>query len=242
MFEVVTTFNQDKHGYFSDKMLQTFDLYWKKSINLFAYIQNPKKSYNVGKNIKIIDFENISEKFNFFKFNYNHKELSAKIKSYKFEAIRFAHKIYALKHHIEICKSNYLIWLDSDVISFKNIDEKFLSKLTDENIYFSYLGRKYINFHSEAGFMIFNTKHKYHNEFWQLMSEMYDDGKLFDEKEWHDSYIFDVVRSKLEKKNMKTLDISTFGLNKGKDPLEVLDNSVLGEFMKHLKGNRKQFL
>ena len=28
---------------------------------------------------------------------------------------------------------------------------------------------------------------------------MYSGGKLFDEKEWHDSYIFDQVRRKIEK-------------------------------------------
>ena len=32
---------------------------------------------------------------------------------------------------------------------------------------------------------------------------MYDQGKLFDQNEWHDSYIFDVVRLELEKKSLK---------------------------------------
>ncbi len=32
--------------------------------------------------------------------------------------------------------------------------------------YLTFLGREHINFHSEAGFMIFNTKNKFHKIFW----------------------------------------------------------------------------
>jgi hypothetical protein len=68
---------------------------------------------------------------------------------------------------------------------------------------------------------------------------MYDQGKLFDQNEWHDSYIFDVVRLELEKNLLKNINISLMGLNKSNDQLNVFDNSVLGQFMKHFKGNRK---
>jgi hypothetical protein len=69
--------------------------------------------------------------------------------------------------------------------------------------------------------------------------EMYDQGKLFDQNEWHDSYIFDVVRLELEKKSLKNINISLMGLSKTQDQLNVFDNSVLGEFMNHFKGSRK---
>ena len=239
MFEVVTTFHQEKHGYFADNMLKTFEQYWPKSINIFAYVENKKQTYRYNKNIIIKDFDDISSNFKLFEFNYKSKEANTINKSYKFQAIRFAHKIFAILAHLNQCKSEFLIWLDSDVISVNKLSEKFLSQFTGPDIYFSYLGRDYINFHSEAGFMIFNTKNSFHNIFWDEMREMYINGKLFNEKEWHDSYIFDVVRKKLEIKNMKSLDISSFGLKKGSDPLEVLDNSELGKYLRHLKGKRK---
>ena len=71
------------------------------------------------------------------------------------------------------------------------------------------------------------------------MSDMYDNGQLFNEKEWHDSYIFDVVRLNLEKKNCKNFNISKLGLKSSTDILNVFDNSVLGKYMIHFKGNRK---
>ena len=71
---------------------------------------------------------------------------------------------------------------------------------------------------------------------------MYSGGKLFDE-EWHDSYIFDQVRKKIEKKyNVHNLDITQLGLVdiEIKNDEHVFVTSVLGEYMDHKKGNRKK--
>ena len=70
---------------------------------------------------------------------------------------------------------------------------------------------------------------------------MYDNGKLFDEKEWHDSYIFDVVRKNLEiSANIQNINITDMGLVDIKSEDHVFVASVLGKFMDHKKGNRKQ--
>jgi hypothetical protein len=41
---------------------------------------------------------------------------------YKYSAIKFAHKIYAIEKQLEKNVSEYLIWLDSDVITLKKMD------------------------------------------------------------------------------------------------------------------------
>ena len=74
------------------------------------------------------------------------------------------------------------------------------------------------------------------------MIDMYSGGRLFKEKEWHDSYIFDQVRKKLEKKNnIKNFNICNLGLidiEEGNNE-HVFVTSVLGKYMDHKKGNRK---
>ena len=73
--------------------------------------------------------------------------------------------------------------------------------------------------------------------------DMYSGGKLFDEKEWHDSYIFDQVRKKIESKyNVNNFDISQLGLVdiETKNDEHVFVTSVLGKYMDHKKGNRKE--
>ena len=95
--------------------------------------------------------------------------------------------------------------------------------------------------YSECGFLIFNTEHFIHSKFWVDMMLMYDEGKLFQEKEWHDSYIFDVVRKNLEiSASIKNINISDMGLVDIRSEDHVFVSSVLGKFMDHKKGNRKQ--
>ena len=96
--------------------------------------------------------------------------------------------------------------------------------------------------YSECGFLIFNTEHFIHSKFWSDMMVMYDEGKLFEEKEWHDSYVFDVVRKNLERTaKIKNFNISKMGLVDVQDESHVFVASVLGNFMDHKKGNRKQY-
>ena len=246
-FSVVTTFNNIAYDSHAKKMVNSFDSFWDLNIFLNIYLEDLE-----------IPRDNFTQRINFFSFNDEVKEWY-KFKEkfffkeankadngvnsfYKYSAIKFAHKVYAIKKQLEKNSSDYLIWLDSDVITIKDININFLHSLINDQNYLSYLGREHINFHSECGFLIFNVKHNLHNQFWVNMSEMYEQGLLFNEKEWHDSYIFDVVRLKLAKDGLKNFNISKLGLKKTNDPLNVFDNSVLGEFMIHFKGNRKNNL
>jgi len=243
-FSVVTTFNKSSYESYCNKMLSSFDNYWPKEINIHAYYEDMEKPvekfssrvilHNFNKKVK--DWYKFREQFFFKELNKPDNSVNS---FYKYSAIKFAHKVYSIKEQLKKDSlSDYLIWLDSDIITINNINFNFLKELTNENYYLCYLGR-HIKFHSEAGFLIFNTKNKFHQEFWEIMSRMYDHGALFNEKEWHDSYIFDVVRLNLEKKNCKNFNISELGLKKTNDVLNVFDNSILGNHMIHFKGNRK---
>jgi hypothetical protein len=249
LFSVVTTFNKHLYENYASKMLLAFDKYWPKEVSIHAYYEDmemPRHNfssrvffYNFNDQVK--DWYKFSKKFFF-------KELNKPDKSsYKYSASRFAHKVYSIKEQLKNNLSEYLIWLDCDVITIKNVNINFLRELTNKEFYLSYLGREHISyfgaehvkFHSEASFLIFNTNNKFHKEFWKKISDMYDKGELFNLKEWHDSYVFDFVRANLETQDCKNFDISKLGLKKTNDILNVFDNSVLGKYMIHFKGNRK---
>ena len=73
------------------------------------------------------------------------------------------------------------------------------------------------------------------------MMLMYDGGQIFNEKEWHDSYIFDVVRKKLEiSDNLKSINISKLGLVDIKNQDHVFVSSILGKFMDQKRYEKKQ--
>jgi hypothetical protein len=242
-FSVVTTFNKKGFDAFGKEMIISFDKFWSKDIALNVYYEDMNlPDIETSNRIFFSSFNEEVKKWYKFQSNFFLRELNkpdCPINSfYKYSAIKFAHKIYAIEKQLEKNFSEYLIWLDSDVITFKKIENSFIDTLVDNNSYLTFLGREHVNFHSEAGFLIFNTKNKFHKIFWKRMMEMYDQGKLFDQNEWHDSYILDVVRLELEKKSLKNINISLMGL-RWVDPLYIFDNSVLGEFMNHFKGKRK---
>ena len=246
-FSVVTTFNKTSYDLHAKKMVSSFDGLWDSNIFLNIYLEDlqiPENDFT--KRINFFSFNDEVDGWYKFKEQFSFKELNKPDKGpnsfYKYSAIKFAHKVYVIKKQLEKNNSDYLIWLDSDVVTIKNIQINFLNSLINDHSYLSYLGRDHINFHSECGFLIFNTQHDLHNQFWINMSQMYEQGLLFNEKEWHDSYIFDVVRLRLEKNGLKNFNISKLGLKKTTETLNVFDNSVLGEFMIHFKGNKKNIL
>ena len=244
-FTAVTTFDIKKH-HFSKEMVDSFIVNWPDNVNLVIFMENSHliKIEHLNKKIQIFDYhKNIPEYETFCK-KFQHKKQFTD--DFRFNVFRFAYKVYAIKKSFSYNSSKNLIWLDADIKTHKKIPSTFLEKLTSDEYYLSYLGRshiktKHLNY-SECGFLIFNTEHPLHNLFWKEMMHMYDDGNLFELSEWHDSYIFDHVRKKLERKYfLKNINITDFGIvdieSENDDHIFVL--SVLGEFMDHKKGERK---
>ena len=97
----------------------------------------------------------------------------------------------------------------------------------------SFLARKS---HSECGFVGYNLRHPAINNFFSQFEQLYTSDSLFREREFHDSYLFDVVRKRFERSGCKTYDI---GEGIGLQAHHVLVNSKLGKYMDHLKGDRK---
>jgi hypothetical protein len=240
-FSAVTTFNLKKHPY-GVEMLNSFFQNWPNEITLTAYIENSHFADDslVKDKIIIKEFHENIPQYNNFVNSYKHKE--KKTADYRFDAFRFAYKVYAIAEAIKNTQTKYLIWLDADIRTYTKLPINFLNTIVKEDCYLSFLGREHVKNvnYSECGFLIFNTEHFIHKIFWNDMMKMYDKGQLFFENEWHDSYIFDVVRKNLEKKRkIKKFDISHICLVDVKNYDHVFIASVLGKFMDHKKGNRK---
>ena len=243
-FTAITTFDLKKHPFGID-MVNSFDVNWPDEIELIIFLENyqllPKQ--NISKKLVVLDYHQEIPEYKNFCEKFKHKEKYTD--DFRLNAFRFAYKVYAINKAIKSKNSDYFIWLDSDIKTHKKIPLSFLESLTSENCYLSYLGRNHIKNkflqYSECGFLIFNTNHPIHSTFWELMMEMYNGGKLFYEKEWHDSYIFDQVRKKLEKErqvsNFNISDLGLVNINYEHDD-HVFVLSVLGEYMDHKKGNR----
>ena len=81
--------------------------------------------------------------------------------------------------------------------------------------------------------MIYDLHNPHARDFFDRFKWYYDTDELYKLGEWHDSYIFDVVRKEFESSGkIKTVNLSAH-VNKHHF------NSVLDGYIMHLKGSRK---
>lgn len=145
---------------------------------------------------------------------------------YRFQSRKFSYKTFAI---LAAKGRGKLIWLDADVNVFANVPKSFIDGLLPKGAYTAYLGRD--DMHSECGFVIYDRDHPAHDRFMQSWRDLYTTGELFNLPEWHDSFVYDHLRTTL---NVPSVNISVV---KAHHPFV---NSPLGKYMDHYKGNRKK--
>ncbi len=212
--EVVTTFNN-----------KIFDKY------AYQFV----KSYNLPFELKIYNedegmYENIPECLEFIERNKHRNP-----KNFLYDGIRFCHKVYAFTDAILKSKADGLICLDADTIFYNPFNEIFVEKeIHDEECMMTYLGRG-SNTYSECGFLYFNLKHPKIKEYANQMKQMYDKDLIYNEKEQHDSYIWDLIRKKFETK------FNVINKNIGDNKIgHVQKRSILSHYFHHKKSELKK--
>ena len=152
---------------------------------------------------------------------------------YRWDAVRFAHKSYAIFDAARRTDADTLIWVDADTRFFADVDMAELAALAPPDTAVSCLRRPN---HSECGFVVYNLRHPETRRLLDEFEAMYSQDLLFAEREFHDSFLFDVVRQRAEARGARTHDIAE---GAGARASHVLINSRLGRFMDHMKGDRK---
>jgi hypothetical protein len=152
---------------------------------------------------------------------------------YRWDAVRFSHKVFAICHAAEHCRADALFWMDADIHLFADVSSEFLSAAIPEDCLVSCLLRPEF---SECSFMGFNLKNPTSRAFLNALKSFYLTDSLFNEQQYHDSYLFDIVRRRFDKQGHRVHDIAN---GAGKRSHHVFINSVLGQCMDHLKGSRK---
>lgn len=150
---------------------------------------------------------------------------------YQLDIHKFCRKMFALVDAASDYKGQ-LFWLDADTQTFKDIPEAMLEGFL-ENTFMCYMDRP--GFHSCASFVGWDNSHPVAGQWWAMLYDFYMSGKVFTQKEWHDSYILDVLRedNSIPAKNIAA-DLT---MVHGK-PTNVFD-LVFKNYAEHYKGNKK---
>lgn len=248
-YDVVTTFHKPGLEKYADSFIKSFLKNWPSQVTLYAYAENCQVTTS-GPNLIVKDLHTECPDLVVFKEKWkNVPKANGDVsndpvrskrkdagKGFKWDAVRFSNKVYAICQCALESKADVLIWMDADMICHSPISLDKINMLIPENIDLCYLGRE--GKFSECGLYSMNLRSPRVIEFLRQFKLVYDDAEngIFTLEEWHDSYVFDQVR-KVNKKLIE-LDWSKGIINGEGHPLI---NSAWGAYLDHLKGKRKDY-
>ena len=239
---IVTSLNKQLYEYYAFRFLQTynwpFDCYiyhegWIPEINpmrdnvFYRDINetNPSLKQFIERNQKRNQFSTV--KGDTSKIIYGMDFIK--------DAIRFSYKVYAKTHLMMEGKYDYVFWIDADVYFKKTITEQeIVQKILPVDYTICYLDRPEPPRYPECGFVGYNLTNKHTQNFVEKLREYYESDLLFNEEQWHDSYVWNKVREKYLSGQPQ------YNLTGTRKDGHVWSVSKLAEYTTHLKGKIKK--
>jgi len=150
---------------------------------------------------------------------------------FRFNFLPFWNKVCALYQEIGKHTEGYVVWVDADVVSIKEITMDDLERWTDgADVSTLVRGAPWNTW--DTGFVALKVP-----EAIPLVKEVYDlytSGRIFDHNEWHDAYLFTVAfkdfKDKLRLKNLNMMSSAA----------HPFDASTLPPQLAHLKGAERK--
>ena len=256
MITTLTTFHKPGLDLYGQRFIDSFAKNVDKKIKLLVYAENCTPINPDSNQITIIDAKELT-KLNQFKSRWgNVPKANGKCpfpekrprdyhKEFKWDAVRFANKVYAVFDAVTRTDDQWTVWIDADTVVHSPISYEQFENLLPNDKWITYVGRgKGSQTWPECGFYGLNTHNETCKKFLSEFERMYEDADngIFKLEEWHDSYVFGHILNNMRIHNPAVLDYSADMYLKeaktggGGHPLI---NGILGKWMDHMKGGRK---
>ncbi len=256
MITTLTTFHKPGLDLYGQRFIDSFAKNVDKKIKLLVYAENCTPVNPDNNQITIIDAKELM-KLNQFKSRWgNVPKANGKCpfpekrprdhhKEFKWDAVRFANKVYAVFDAVTRSDDQWTVWIDADTYVHTPINYEQFQQLLPSDKWITFVGRgKGSQTWPECGFYGLNTHNETCKKFLSEFERMYEDADngIFNLDEWHDSFVFGKILNQLTPLDKNFHDYSTGIYNKtaktggGGHPLI---NSVLGNYFDHMKGARK---
>ncbi len=239
-YRIVTTCNKDGYQKYGHRMISSLLKYWPDDIEIHLYNEGFDAPDGVISHV-------FPEWHNNFKkrhkdnpaANGNDKLINRKgrVHDYRYDAVRFSHKVAAITDLGSTITDGVMIWIDADTVTHDNVSTDWIDSLFNPNgTYMAWLDRA--NKYPECGFLMFNCQHSKHLNFMSVLAKLYEYDTIFRFKETHDSYIIEQLVSEYVTSKAFPPPQSLSG-PKGRKSTHPFVMSRLAEKMDHLKGNIK---
>ena len=256
---VVTTFHPEGMRKYGQRFLDSFSRRVDKRIKLLVYAEDCLPNNPDPLQIEIIDAKQALPKLNAFKAKWcNVSKANGDIskdpvrsrrrdssKTFKWDAVRFANKTYAVYDACTRSK-DWCVWMDADTFVHSEWSYEQFLELLPKTSWLTYVGRgKGSQTWPECGFYGLNLNDPVCQEFLKEFERMYEDAEsgIFLLDEWHDSFVFGHIVNIMKRTSPNVLDYSAeMYLREAKSGGggHPLINSKLGQWIDHLKGERKE--
>ena len=255
---VVTTFHPDGMRTYGQRFLDSFAQRVDKRIKLLCYVEDCMPVNPDPRQIEIIDARVALPKLNAFKAKWKDvpkangippAEIKARRprdwnKKFKWDAVRFANKTYAVYDACTRSK-DWCVWMDADTFVHSDWSYEQFAELLPKTSWITYVGRgKGSQTWPECGFYGMNLNDGVCQDFLAEFERVYEDADngIFLLEEWHDSFVFGNILNNMKRDFPNALDYSAdMYLREAKTGGggHPLINTVLGKWIDHMKGDRK---
>ena len=255
MITAVTTFHKEGLDLYGQRFLDSFANNVDKQVKLVVYAEDCEPINPDSTQITIVPQTQLTKLMAFKnkwkdvpkangKCPFPEKRPRDHHKEFKWDAIRFANKVYAV---FDACQrsQDWCVWMDADTFVHSDWSYDDFKKQLPDNVWLTYVGRgKGSQTWPECGFYGLNVQNEVCKKFMQEFERVYEDADngIFLLEEWHDSFVFGNILNKMKIEYPNVLDYTEDMILKGAitgGGGHPLINCELGRWMDHLKGARK---
>lgn len=234
----ITTCNLAQWEQYGRAMANTYARHWPVGVPLIVYAEGFDARYESP--VGFIDLDIAAPwlspwKVERTKQQRGQKPPSRKAYDYKWDAVRFSHKIAALGATVDDVDDDIdvVIWMDADIVTHSQVTVDWLDGLFPPEADFAWLDRakKY----PECGFMMFRRPRGFH--LIDQLVEAYQTGAIFGMLQTHDSFVIqEIVNAEVARGELTVASLSGEA-RAGGHPFCA---GILGSKMDHLKGTHRK--
>ncbi len=231
---------------YGEKFLKSFDHYWPRSVRLMVWGEEFPPTYHGVQARRSMLFSKLDTIPMWESFEHRHRASDrargrevlpgwkegerAKGYNWRYDALKWARQAFIpwICNQLED-ESDYLVWLDGDVITHSTVTEEMITALLPANRHFAFLGRG--EKHPDIAFQLYR-RGQYATDFLNGWMELYASDRVFQLKEWHSAWTWKWVLDTYGYADLSH-DITPGGTG------HVWHQSPLRQWGDHLKGDRK---
>lgn len=215
------------------RMVQSFKDQWPADIELIVYAEG----FNPGDSVTVRELPEWQTAFKDRNKNrLRHTGQTATRYDFRFDAVKFSHKVGAVVDAGLSQSEGILIWLDADTFTHSQVTHEWLNGLFPEPSYVAWLDRE--NCYPECGFIMMRCGHPMHRTIMETYRDLYVTDDVLKMKETHDSFVFQqLILSAVCKKQIEPPVSLSGEARVWSHPFVA---GPLGSRLDHMKGDRKR--